>query len=170
MIKGLIQEEDITIVNIYAPNIGAPQYTRQMLTDIKGEIDSNTIIVEDFLKFIYLFIYFWLHWVFIAVRGLLSSCSEWGLLFVAVRGLLIAVGSLVAEHRLSSCGTRAQLLCSMWNPPGPGLKPMSPALAGRLPTTAPPGKPVEDVNTPLTSVNRSSRQRINTETQSLNDI
>ena len=48
MIKGTIQEEDITIVNIYAPNIGAPQYIRQMLTAIKGEIDSNTIIVGDF--------------------------------------------------------------------------------------------------------------------------
>ena len=44
MIKGSIQEEDITIVNIYAPNIGAPQYIRQMLTAIKGEIDSSTII------------------------------------------------------------------------------------------------------------------------------
>ena len=48
MIKGSIQEEDIIIVNIYAPNIRAPQYIRQMLTAIKGEIDSNTIIVEDF--------------------------------------------------------------------------------------------------------------------------
>ena len=48
MLKGSIQEEDITIVNIYAPNIGAPQYIRQTLTDIKGEIDSNTIIVGDF--------------------------------------------------------------------------------------------------------------------------
>ena len=48
MIKGSIQEEGITIVNIYAPNIGAPQYIRQMLTPIKGEIDSNTIIVVDF--------------------------------------------------------------------------------------------------------------------------
>ena len=48
MIKGSIQEEDITIVNIYAPNIGAPQYIRQMLTAIIGEIDSNTIIVGDF--------------------------------------------------------------------------------------------------------------------------
>ena len=48
MIKGSIQEEDITIVNIYTSNIGAPQYIRQTLTDIKGEIDSNTIIVGDF--------------------------------------------------------------------------------------------------------------------------
>ena len=48
MIKGSIQEEDITIVNIYAPTIEAPQYIRQILTDIKGEIDSNTIIVGEF--------------------------------------------------------------------------------------------------------------------------
>ena len=47
MIKGSIQELDTTIVNIYAPNIGTPQYTRQTLTDIKREIDSNTIIVGD---------------------------------------------------------------------------------------------------------------------------
>ena len=45
MVKGSIQEEDITIINIYVPNIGAPQYIRQMLTAVKGEIDSNTIIV-----------------------------------------------------------------------------------------------------------------------------
>ena len=48
MIKGLIQEEGIKIVTIYAPNIGEPQYIRQTLTDIKGEIDRNTIIVGDF--------------------------------------------------------------------------------------------------------------------------
>uniref|UniRef100_A0A8D1V1Q6 exodeoxyribonuclease III n=1 Tax=Sus scrofa TaxID=9823 RepID=A0A8D1V1Q6_PIG len=51
MIKGSIQEEDITILNIYAPNIGSPQYIRQLLTTLKGEIDtiiSNTIIVGDF--------------------------------------------------------------------------------------------------------------------------
>ena len=48
MIKGSIQEEYLTIVNINAPNIGAPQYIRQTLTDIKGETDSDTIIVGDF--------------------------------------------------------------------------------------------------------------------------
>ena len=47
MIKGSIQEEDIKIVNIYAPNIGATQYIRQTLTDIKGETDSHTIVVRD---------------------------------------------------------------------------------------------------------------------------
>ena len=48
MIKGSIQEEEVTIVNIYAPNMGAPQYIRKTLTDTKGEFDSNTIIVGGF--------------------------------------------------------------------------------------------------------------------------
>ena len=52
------------------------------------------------INFMYLFIYFWLCWVFVAARGLFSSCGERGLLFVVVRGLLIAVASLVAEHGL----------------------------------------------------------------------
>ena len=47
MIEGSIQEQDITIINIYAPNIGTPQYIRQMLTGMKEEIDSNTVIVGD---------------------------------------------------------------------------------------------------------------------------
>ena len=49
IIKGSIQEEDIITVSIYAPNIGAPQYIRQTLIDIQREIDSNTIIVGDFI-------------------------------------------------------------------------------------------------------------------------
>ena len=48
MIKGSVQEEDTTIMNIYAPNIGAPQYIRQLLTGIKEEINSNTVILGDF--------------------------------------------------------------------------------------------------------------------------
>ena len=48
MIKGSIQDENITIINIYAPNEGAPQYIRQALTYIKGEIDRNTIIARGF--------------------------------------------------------------------------------------------------------------------------
>ena len=94
-----------------------------------------------------------------------SSCGEQGPLFIVVHGLLIVVASRcraralgarasavaacglsscvsqALERRLSSCGTWAQLLRGMWDPPGPGLEPVSPALAGRLPTTAPPGKP-----------------------------
>ena len=56
MIKRPIQEEDITIVNIYAPNIGAPQYVRQMLTSMKGEINNNTIIVGDLISHSHLWI------------------------------------------------------------------------------------------------------------------
>ena len=72
-----------------------------------------------------------------------SSCGKRGPLFIAVRGPLTIAASLVAEHRLqthrlSSCGS---LLCGMWDLPGPGLEPVSPALAGRFSTTAPPGKP-----------------------------
>ena len=51
IINGSIQE-DITTINIYAPNIGAPQYVRQMLTNMKGEINNNTIIVGDLHKFL----------------------------------------------------------------------------------------------------------------------
>ena len=75
-----------------------------------------------------------------------SSCGRRGPLFITVRGPLTVAASLIAghrlqTHRLSNCGSRAQLLRSMWDPPRPGLKPVSPALAGRLSTTAPPGKP-----------------------------
>ena len=76
-----------------------------------------------------------------------SSCGKRGPLFIAVRGPLTIVASLVVEHRLqtrrlSNCGSRAQLLRGMWNPPRPELEPVSPALAGRFSTTAPPGKPL----------------------------
>ena len=75
-----------------------------------------------------------------------SSCGKRGPLFIAVRGPLIIAASLVAGHRLqtrrlSSCGSWAQSLRGMWDLPRPGLEPVSPALAGRFPTTAPPGKP-----------------------------
>ena len=97
--------------------------------------------------FIYLFIY-----LFLVVLGLrfcaraFSSCGKRGPLFITVRGSLTIAASLVAEHRLqmrrlSSCGSRAHLLRIMWDLPRPGLEPASPALAGRLSTTVPPGKP-----------------------------
>ena len=103
----------------------------------------NPLVFFLFYKFIYLFL---------AVLGLcfcaraFSSCGEWGPLFIAVRGPLTIRASLDVEHRLqthrlSSCGSRAQLLRGMWDLPRPGLKPVSPPLAGRLSTTAPPGKP-----------------------------
>ena len=74
-----------------------------------------------------------------------SRCGKRGPLFIAVRGPLTIAASFVEEHRLqtrrlSNCGSRAQLLRGMWDLPRPGLEPVSPALAGRLSTTAPPGK------------------------------
>ena len=77
-----------------------------------------------------------------------SSCGKRGPLFIAVRGPLTITASLVAQHRLqtrrlSNRGSRAQLLRGMWDPPRPGLEPVSPALAGRLSTNAPPGKPLK---------------------------
>ena len=94
-----------------------------------------------------LFIY-----LFVALLGLcfcaraFSSCGKQGPFFIAMHGPLTIMASLVAEHRLQtrrlgSCGSRAQLLRGMWDLPRPGLEPVSPALAGRFLTTAPPGKP-----------------------------
>ena len=91
-------------------------------------------------------------YLFMAVLGLsfcarvFSSCGMRGPLFIAVRGPLTIMASLVAEHRLqtcrlSNCGSWAQSLHGMWDLPRPGVKPVSPALAGRFSTTAPPGKP-----------------------------
>ena len=116
-------------------------------------IETQASLTFFFFKEFYnlnLFIYF--IYLFTAVLGLrfcaraFSSCSKWGPLFIAVRGPLTTVASLVAEHRLqtrrlSSCGSRAQLLRGMWDLPRPGLEPVSPALVGRFSTAAPPGKP-----------------------------
>ena len=102
--------------------------------------------MDHFFK--HLFIYL----LFMAVLGLrfyaraFSTCGKQGPLFIAVRGPLTIMASLVEEHRLqkrrlSHCGSRAQLLRGMWDLPRPGLEPVSAALAGRFSTTAPPGKP-----------------------------
>ena len=79
-----------------------------------------------------------------------SSCGKWGPLFTPVRGPLTIAAPPAAEHRLqtcrlSNCGSRAQPLHGTRDPPGPGLEPASPALAGGLSTTAPPGKPPNSV-------------------------
>ena len=90
--------------------------------------------------------------IYLAVLGLhfraraSSSCGKRGPLFIAVRGPLTIAASPIAEHRLqtrrlSNCGSRAQPLRGMWDPSRPGLEPACPAPAGRLSTTAPPGKP-----------------------------
>ena len=78
-----------------------------------------------------------------------SSCGTWGPLPIAVRRPLTTAAPPAAEHRLqthrpSNRGPRAQTLYGMWDLPRPGPEPVSPALAGRLSTTAPPGKPRKD--------------------------
>ena len=74
-----------------------------------------------------------------------SSCGERGPLFIACAGLSLSrpllLRSTGSRRRLSSCGSRALLLRGMWDLPRPVLEPVSPALAGRFSTTAPPGKP-----------------------------
>ena len=80
------------------------------------------------------------------MRGLPLVAASGGHSSLRCADLFTIAASLVAEHRLqtrrlSNCGSRAQLLRSMWDLPGPGLEPVSPALAGRFSTTAPPGKP-----------------------------
>ena len=103
----------------------------------------NAILVC--LHSFYLCMYVWLCWVFVSVRGLSLAAASGGHSSSRCAGLPPS-RPLVAEHRLqtrrlSSCGSRAELLRGMWDLPRPGLEPASPALAGRLPTTAPPGKP-----------------------------
>ena len=97
--------------------------------------------------------YVWLCWVFVSVQGLSLVVASGGHSSSRCGGHsssrcagLPPSRPLVAEHRLqtrrlSNCGSRAELLHGMWDLPRPGLEPASPALAGRLSTTAPPGKP-----------------------------
>ena len=123
-----------------------------MISSSLGQTQQGVI----FLFFSNLF-YFWLHWVFVAVCRLLVAVSggysslrctafslRWLLLLQSTGSGCAgfsSCGSRALECRLSSCGARAQLLHGMWDLPGPGLKPVSPALAGGFLTTAPPGKP-----------------------------
>ena len=116
-------------------------------------------LISVHLQFSFFFFFNFIY-LFLAVLGLcfcaraFSSCGKWGPLFIAVRGPLFIVmrglpttaASPAAEHRLqtrrlSNCGSRAQSLRGTWDPPRPGPEPGSPALAGGLSTTAPPGKP-----------------------------
>ena len=110
--------------------------------------ERHTHNFSDFhaLFFFLIFVYLWLCWVFVSVRGLSPVAASGGHSSSRCAGLSLS-RPLVAEHRLqtrrlSSRGSRAQLLRGMWDLPRPGLEPVSPALAGKFSTTAPPGKPV----------------------------
>ena len=118
----------------------------------KASNPHTTSLEKNYWLFILFFFSFKLIYLFLAVLGLrfcaraFSSWGRRGPLFIAMRGPLTIAASLVAGHRLqtrrlSRCGSRAQLLRGMWDPPRPGPEPASPALAGRLSTAAPPGKP-----------------------------
>ena len=135
------------------PNNWLPVRERRHCSFFPRSNSANAIYLFWF------FFFFWLHWVFVAVHGLspvaasggysllqcagFSCCGALALgmqaSVVVARGLS-SCGSRVLECRLSSCGARAQLLRSMRDLPGPGLKPVPPALAGGFLTTAPPGK------------------------------
>ena len=110
-------------------------------------------------KFMYFIIYFWLRWVFIAVHRLSPVVASRGYPSLrctgfSLRWLLLlrntgsrhagfsSCGLRALERRLSSCSTRAYLLCGVWDLPGPGLKPVSPASAGGFLTTVTPEKPM----------------------------
>ena len=106
---------------------------------------------------IYFIFYFWLYWVFADAQGLSLVAESGGYCLVTGHRLLTVAASLVVEHDfrhtsfsgcglqalergLNSCGAQAQLLHGTWNLPVPGIKPVSPALAGGFLSTAPPGK------------------------------
>ena len=142
-----IQEDHRNLEKIWVWHLSS--HTRHLPRQLGSFLLQQIIFIFYFFKFIYLCN------LFLAVLGLrfcaraFSSCGERGPLFIAVRGPLTVAASLVAEHglqmcRLSSCGSRARLLRGMWDLPRPGLEPVSPALAGRFSTTAPPGKPPQN--------------------------
>ena len=111
---------------------------------VQDKFPRGDLLFFFFLKNFTLFI-FWLCWVFVSVWGLSLVAASGGYSSSRRAGLSLSQ-PLAAEHRLqtrrlSSRGSRAQPLHGMWDPPRPGLEPLSPALTGRLSTTAPPGKP-----------------------------
>ena len=126
------------------------QQVTYIITESCGKFMSH--FLKFVYLFIYLFIYFQLCWVFIATHGLTLVVANRATLCCSARAsrcsgfsycrawALGTRASVVAACRLSSCGTRAQLRHGMWDLPGPGIEPVSPALAGGLLTTAPPGK------------------------------
>ena len=113
MIKGSIQEEDITIVNIYAPNIETPQYIRQTLTDIKGETDSNTIIVQSL------------------AQSCPTLCNPWTVAHQAPLSMGFSRQEYWSGLPFPSPGYL----------PDPGIEPRSPTLEADALTSEPPGKP-----------------------------
>ena len=134
------------LTGLVAPrHVGSSQTRAQTRVPCIGRRILNHCATKGAQSILNLFIYFWLCWVFISVRGLSLVVASGGHSSSRCAGLSLS-RPLVAEHRLqtrrlSNCGSRAHLLRAMWDLPRPGLEPVSPALAGRLSTTVPPGKP-----------------------------
>ena len=115
-------------------------------------LDTVSTIEVFAVIFFFNFIYFWLRWVFVAVRRLSLVAESGGYSSLRCAGFSLGgfsccgapapggQASVVLACWLSSCGTRAYLLHGIWDLPGPGPEPVSPALAGRFLTTAAPGK------------------------------
>ena len=101
MIKGSIQE-DITIINIYAPNMGVPQYVRQMLTSMKGEINNNTTIVGDFNTLLFGLGYYTrcLGVSSASVTSLFSPCFQAVLLLISISNLSLLSCLLPIAHMI----------------------------------------------------------------------
>ena len=130
---------------------------------------ENCRVREGWKTDFFLVLFFlWLHWVFVAARGLSLVVASRGYSLLWCTGLWLrwplllqstgsrhagfsSCGTRAPELRLSSCGAWAQLLRGMWDLPGPGIEPMSLALAGGFLTTAPPGKPYICVSVELQS-------------------
>ena len=148
---------NIKLLNLYGCNS-----LYSILVVLIGEWKLNIFTLNPFFFFLmyvcmYVCMYVWLCWVFVSVRGPSLVAASGGHSSLRCRGHsssqcagLSLPRPLVAEHRLqtrrlSNCGSRAELLRGMWDPPRPGLEPASPALAGRFSTTAPPGKPLKSI-------------------------
>ena len=134
-------------------------------TNPQSWLFPRNLSITDWLAFFFLiylfnlFFNFWLHWIFVAVRGLPLVAASGGYSSLQCAGFSLrwllssrsmgsrysgfsSCGTRALERRLNSCGALAYLLCGMWDLPGPGIEPMSPALVGGFLTTAPPGKPL----------------------------
>ena len=146
---------DTDATSFFGPRVGNSRIARLLRKGAGAHIQmsmGNRHRRETF------FFFFWLRWVFIAAHRLSLVAVSRGHSSLRCAGLslqwllplrstgsrhagLSSCGSRALECRLSRCVTQAQLLRGTWDPPGPGLEPVSPALAGGLSTTAPPGNP-----------------------------